>query len=109
MSVGELSAGAPAESGGPWWLSITLAVIAAVAAVLGPTVPKWIEQRRDDTDSDEAGDEAAAPARAVSALTIVQDAMDDLQRRLDERERELAAATRRIAELEARIRGEHDG
>lgn len=97
------------SAGGPWWLSITLAAIAAVSAVLAATLPKFVERRSDTDTSASQPDETDPPTRAVSALTIVHDAMDDLQRRLDERDRELAAARRRIAELEARIRSDHHG
>lgn len=94
----ELSA-AEAPAGAPWWLAIALAVISAVSAFLVAVGPKWIERRKAEPAKAEVC--TPVPARADSALTIVADAMDDLQRRLDERDRELAAANRRIAELEA--------
>ncbi|MEU0469926.1 hypothetical protein ABZ215_38515 [Amycolatopsis sp. NPDC006131] len=98
---------------------IVLAVIAMIGTVVTAVVPKWIEHRRKpDPPPPPATPTAAtetavsAPAKADSGWSIVQDAMDDLQHqrdllqmRLDERDAELRRANKRIASLEAQLRG----
>lgn len=103
----------PAPAGSPWWLVLALAVISALSVVLAAVVPKAIEHRRKPEPPKPAPAPAPdPPARADSALEIVQDAMDDLQRRLDQRDEELARlhqdlaeAHRRNAELLQQLRG----
>lgn len=101
----------PAPAGSPWWLVLALAVISALSVVLAAVVPKAIEHRRKP-EPPKPAPVPDPPARADSALEIVQDAMDDLQRRLDQRDeelarlnRDLADAHRRNAELLEQLRG----
>lgn len=65
----------------PPWLAIVLALIALVGVMFAPALAERVKR----------GPKALPPAteqnagdRADTALAIVQDAMDDLQRRLDE-------------------------
>jgi hypothetical protein len=77
----------------PPWLAIVLAVIALIGVMFGPALAERVKRGPKPSA---VPDPHAAADRADAALAIVQDAMDDLQRRLNERDREVAELRRRL-------------
>lgn len=77
----------------PPWLAIVLAVIAVAGVMFGPALAERVKR---GPKAPRAPDPQTAADRADTALAIVHDAMDDLQRRLNERDREVAELRRRL-------------
>lgn len=78
----------------PPWLAIVLALIALLGVMFGPALAERVKRGSKPPDPQTAAD------RADTALAMVQDAMDDLQRRLDEATAENRRLQRKLEQRE---------
>lgn len=90
-------------AGQPPWLAIVLAVITVVGVIGGPALVERIKRGAPDPPPTPDPPPAPPPVeRADAALAIVQDLVDDLQRRLDASEAERRALVEKFEPKEER-------